>query len=135
MQMAMRYPIPGILSTCTDFILDPSNMVMSVDLFNKARVFINCSTTLKAVFNLAAPSPTTLRKVFPTRIISTDSYRPRQPNWDSLHSFFHWDNYTSHILVLNIRTQPTRWLEKVYGYLYYFVQLGNSTEFILTGQL
>ena len=55
MQMAMRYLIPGILSTCADFILDQSNMVMSVDLFNKAKVFISFSTTLKAAFNLVAP--------------------------------------------------------------------------------
>jgi hypothetical protein len=74
--MVMRYPIPGTLSICADFILDPSIMVMSVDLFNKARVFISRSTTLKAVFNLAASSPITLRKVFPTRIISTDSNQP-----------------------------------------------------------
>ena len=32
----------------------PSYMVMSVDLFNKSRVPINFSTTLKAVVNLAA---------------------------------------------------------------------------------
>ena len=76
MQMAMRNPIPGILSTCVDFIPGPSNMVMSVDLFNKAKVFISFSATLKAVFNLAASSPTTLQKVHPTRIISTDSYQP-----------------------------------------------------------
>ena len=76
MQMATRYPIPGILSTCADFILDPSNMVMSVDLFNKAKAFISFSTTLKAVFNLTASSLTTLKKVHPTRIISTDSYQP-----------------------------------------------------------
>jgi len=75
MQMAMRYPIPGILNTCACFILDPSNKVMSVDLFNKARVFINFSTTLKAVYNLAPTSPTTLQKVHSTRIISTDAYR------------------------------------------------------------
>ena len=56
MQMVMRYPIPGILSTCVDFIPGPSNMVMSVDLFDKAKVFISFSTTLKAVFNLAASS-------------------------------------------------------------------------------
>ena len=54
MQMIMRYPIPGTSSTCTDFTLDPSNMVMSVDLFNKAKVFISFSTTLKAAFNLVA---------------------------------------------------------------------------------
>jgi len=76
MQMAMRYPIPGILSTCADFILDPSNMVMSVDLFNKAKAFISFSTTLKAVFNPTTSSLSTLQKVHPTRIISTDSYRP-----------------------------------------------------------
>ena len=74
MQMATRYPIPGILNTCKDFILDPGSMVTSVDLFNKARVFISFSTTLKAVFSLAASSLTTLQKVFPTRIISTYSY-------------------------------------------------------------
>ena len=74
MQMSMSYPIPGILSTGADFILDPSNMVLSVDLFNKARVSISFSTTLNAVFNLAVSSPTTLQKVHPTRIISTDSY-------------------------------------------------------------
>ena len=49
MKMAMRYRIPGILSTCANSILDPSNMVMSVDLFNKARVFTGISTTLKAI--------------------------------------------------------------------------------------
>ena len=76
MQMAIRSPIPRILNTCVDFILDLSNMVMSVDLFNKARVFISSSTTLKAVFNLAASSPTTLQKVHPTKVISIDSYRP-----------------------------------------------------------
>ena len=53
MQTAMRYPIPGTSSTCADFILDPSYIVMSVDLFNKSRVSINRSTTLEAVFNLA----------------------------------------------------------------------------------
>ena len=50
MQMATRYPIPEILNTYADFILDPSNMVTLVDLFNKARVFISFSTILKAVF-------------------------------------------------------------------------------------
>ena len=55
--MATRYPIPEILNTYAYFILDPSNMVMSVDLFNKARVFTSFSTTLKAIFNLAASSP------------------------------------------------------------------------------
>ena len=39
MQMVMRYPIPGILSTCANSILDPNNMTMLVDVFNKARVF------------------------------------------------------------------------------------------------
>ena len=38
----------------------PSYMVMSVDLFNKSRVSINFSTTLKEVFNLAASYWTTL---------------------------------------------------------------------------
>ena len=65
MQMAMRYPIPGILSTCTDFIFDPSNMVMSIDLFNKVKVFISFSTTLKAVFNLAASSLLSKRFIQP----------------------------------------------------------------------
>jgi hypothetical protein len=54
MPKVMRYPIPRISSTCADFILDPSYMVMSVDLFNKSRVPINFLTTLKAVVNLAA---------------------------------------------------------------------------------
>ena len=107
MQMAMRYPIPGTLSTCADFILDPSNMVMLVDLFNKARVFINFSTTLKAVFNQAASSPTTLQKVFPTKIISTDSYR-LDNMFRIAYTVLDRDNYTSHTLVLNIRAQPTR---------------------------
>jgi len=62
MQMAMRYLILEILSTCADFILDPRNMVMLVDLFNKAKAFISFSTTLKAVFNLTALSLTTLQK-------------------------------------------------------------------------
>ena len=52
MQMAMRYQIHGISSTCANSTLDPSNMVMSVDLFNKAKAFISSSTTLKAVFQL-----------------------------------------------------------------------------------
>ena len=39
MQTVMRYPIPGISSTCADFIVDPSYMVMSVDLFNKVKGF------------------------------------------------------------------------------------------------
>jgi hypothetical protein len=77
MQMAIRYPIPGILSTCADFLLDPSNMVVSVDLFKKAKAFIIFSTILKTVFNLTASSLTTPKKVHPTRIISTDSYQPR----------------------------------------------------------
>ena len=75
MQMAMRYPIPGILSTCADFVLDQSNIMMSDDLFNKAKVFISFSTTLKAAFNLVASS-LPYKKVHPTRVISTDSYRP-----------------------------------------------------------
>ena len=54
----------GTSSTCADFILDPSNTVMSVDLFNKARVSISFLTTLKAVFSLAASSLTTLQKFF-----------------------------------------------------------------------
>ena len=74
MQMETRYPIPRILNTCVDFILDPSSMVMSVDLFNKERVFISYSITLKAIFNLAASPLATLQKIFSTRIISTDSY-------------------------------------------------------------
>jgi len=74
MLMVMRYPIPRILNTCVDFILDPSSMVMSVDLFNKERVFISYSITLKAIFNLAASPLATLQKIFSTRIISTDSY-------------------------------------------------------------
>ena len=76
MQTVIRYPIPGTLSTCADFILDPSYMMMSVELFSKSRVSINFSVILKAVFNLTASYWTTLYKVFPTRIISTDSYRP-----------------------------------------------------------
>ena len=75
MQMVMRYPIPGILSTCVDFIPGPSNMVMSVDLFNKAKVFISFSATLKAVFNLAASSLLS-KRVHLTRVISTDSNQP-----------------------------------------------------------
>ena len=75
MQMAMRYPIPGILSTCVDFILDQSNKMMSVDLLNKAKVFISFSTTLKAAFNLVASS-LPYKKVHPTRVISKNSYRP-----------------------------------------------------------
>ena len=55
MQMATGYLIPGILSTCADFVLDQSNIMMSDDLFNKAKVFISFSTTLKAAFNLVAP--------------------------------------------------------------------------------
>ena len=105
--MVMRYPIPGILNTCIDFILDPSNMVMSVVLFNKARVFISSSTTLKAVFNQAASSPTTLQKVFPTKIISIDSYR-LDNMFRIVYTVLDRDNYTSHILVLDIRAQPTR---------------------------
>ena len=73
MQTVMRYPIPGTSSTCVDFILHSSHNVKSVDLFNKVRVFISFLTTLKAVFNLAAPSPTTLQKVF--------------SNQDNLHRF------------------------------------------------
>ena len=73
MQMARRYPIPGTLSTCTNSIIDPSNMVMSVDPFNKAKVFISFSTTLKAAFNQVA-SLLPYKKVHPTRVISTDSY-------------------------------------------------------------
>jgi len=65
MQMAMRYPIPRILSTCADYILDLSNMVMPVDLFNKATVVISFSTTLKVVFNLAASSLLSKRFIQP----------------------------------------------------------------------
>ena len=63
----------GTSSTCADFILDPSNIVMSVDLFNKAKVFISFSATLKVAFNLVA-SLLPYKKVHPTRVISTDSY-------------------------------------------------------------
>jgi hypothetical protein len=93
--MVMRYPIPRILNACADFILDSSSMVMSVDLFNKARVFLGFSTTLKAVFNLAASS------------LTTDSYR-----LDNLfriaYTVLHQGNCTSLILFLDIRAQPTR---------------------------
>ena len=105
--MVMRYPIPRILNACADFILDSNSMVMSVDLFNKAKVFISFSATLKAVFNLAASSLTIFQKVFPTRTLSTDSYR-----LDNLfriaYTVLHQGNCTSHILFLDIRAQPTR---------------------------
>ena len=54
MQTVMRHPIPGISSTCADFILNPSYMMMPVELFSKLRVSINFLVTLKAVFILAA---------------------------------------------------------------------------------
>ena len=60
MQTVMRYPILGTSNTYADFILDPSYMMMSVDLFNKSRVSINFSTILKTVFNPAASYWTTL---------------------------------------------------------------------------
>ena len=50
MLTVMKYPIPGTSSTCADFILDPSYMVMSVDLFNKSRVSMNRLTTFKGSF-------------------------------------------------------------------------------------
>ena len=39
----------GTSSTCTGFILDPSNLVLSVDFFNEARVLNGISTTLKEI--------------------------------------------------------------------------------------
>ena len=106
MQMAMRYLIPRILNTCVDFILDPSNMVMSDGLFNEAKVFISFSTTLKAVFNLAA-SPL-LSKQFIQPGQSIQIHTDLDNLFKIAYTVFHQDNYTSHILVLNIRTQPTR---------------------------
>jgi len=52
MQMAMMYRIPGILSTCASSILDPSNMVVSVDFFNKARVFYQLIDYIKGSFSI-----------------------------------------------------------------------------------
>jgi len=50
MQMAMRYPIPGILSTCSNSILDPNNMTTLVDVFKKARVFHQYISYIKGSF-------------------------------------------------------------------------------------
>jgi len=78
MQMATRYPIPGTLSTCADFIIDSSNIMMSVDLFNKANAFIDFSTILKIFTDLD------------------------NSLWIA-YTVFHQNNYTSHILVLDIK--------------------------------